>query len=169
MNACGFPAQDSDVCGEYRGQRFYPVPPGDQYDEKGAQAGYSPYGWGRRTKMIYLGGRPRATAPEAGASTASLLLLSPTGELRPSLLHALDRDERLCVRRGALPQSAETVDNADVVVIDATESVTAGIDALVSVRRRSGVPVMFVAGADCGSQAVMALNLGADDFVIEPF
>jgi two-component system phosphate regulon response regulator PhoB len=119
--------------------------------------------------MIDLGGRPRAVESEAGALTASLLLLSPTGELRPSLLHALDTDERLCLQHGALPQSAETVDNADVVVIDATDSVTAGIDALVSVRRRSGVPVMFVAGADCGSQAVMALDLGADDFVIEPF
>jgi DNA-binding response OmpR family regulator len=100
---------------------------------------------------------------------ASLLLLSPTGVLRPDLLRALDHDERLHVLPGPLPQSADTVDIADVVVIDATDSAEAGIDALVSVRRQSGVPVVFVAGAGSGSQAVMALDLGADDFVIAPF
>ena len=103
------------------------------------------------------------------AVPASLLLLSPTGSLRPALLSALDPDEQLRVLRAAMPQWAETVDNADVVVIDATDSATAGIDTLMSVRRHSGVPVVFVAGAGCGSQAVEALELGADDFVIEPF
>lgn len=99
----------------------------------------------------------------------SLLVLSPTGALQPELLRALDVDEGLRVLPAALPQSADTVDEADVVVIDATDSASAGIDALVDVRRHSGVPVVFVAGAECGSQAVLALDLGADDFVIEPF
>jgi DNA-binding response OmpR family regulator len=100
---------------------------------------------------------------------ASLLLLSPTGSLRPALLRDLDRDEQLRVLPGGLPQSADTVDHADVVLIDATDSAAAGIDTLVTVRRHSGVPVVFVAGAGSGSQAVMALDLGADDFVMEPF
>jgi DNA-binding response OmpR family regulator len=64
---------------------------------------------------------------------------------------------------------AVTVDAADVVVIDATDAVAAGLDTLVSVRQHSGVPVVFLAGADSGPQAVQALDLGADDFVIEPF
>lgn len=101
--------------------------------------------------------------------SASLLLLSPTGALRPALLRDLDRDEALRVLPGGLPESADAVDNADVVVIDATESAAAGIDTLVSVRRQSGVPVVFVAGAGSGLQAVMSLDLGADDFVMEPF
>jgi DNA-binding response OmpR family regulator len=105
---------------------------------------------------------------EGGPVPASLLLLSATGAPRPALVRALDRDG-LCVRSGALPQSAATVDDADVVVIDATDSATAGIDTLVSVRRQSGVPVVFLAGAGCGPEAVQALDLGADDFVIEPF
>lgn len=122
--------------------------------------------------MIYLGGDPRAPGeaePNGAAVPASLLLLSPTGALRPTLRRALDHDERLRVLPGVLSESAETVDEADVVVIDATDSATAGIDTLVSVRRQSGVPVVFVAGAGSGSQAVLALDLGADDFVIEPF
>ncbi len=108
-------------------------------------------------------------ASEGGAKHASLLLLSANGALRPSLLRALDRDEQLVVKPGSLPTSGETVDHADVVLIDATDSASAGIDTLVHVRRQSGVPVVFVADADSGSQAVMALDLGADDFVLEPF
>jgi DNA-binding response OmpR family regulator len=104
-----------------------------------------------------------------GPAPASLLLLSPTGALRPSLLRALDRDEQLFVRPGSLPPEGKTVHDADVVVIDATDAASAGIDTLVHVRRQSGVPVVFVADADSGSQAVLALDLGADDFVIEPF
>jgi two-component system, OmpR family, phosphate regulon response regulator PhoB len=122
--------------------------------------------------MIYLGGHPRApgeTEPESGATPTSLLLLSPTGSLRPALLRALDRDDALRVLSGDFPESADTVDQADVVLIDATDSAAAGIDTLVSVRRHSGVPVVFVAGAGCRSQAVTALDLGADDFVVEPF
>ena len=105
---------------------------------------------------------------EAGPVTASLLLISAGGAPRPALLRALDRTG-LAVRGGMLPQAPGAVDNADVVVIDATESVAAGIDTLVSVRRQSGVPVVFVAAAGSGPQAVKALELGADDFVIEPF
>lgn len=122
--------------------------------------------------MIYLGGEPRApgeSEPDGGAVPASLLLLSPSGAFRSAMLQALERDDRLRVVPAALPQSADTVDNADVVVIDATDSAAAGIDALVDVRRHSGVPVVFVAGPGSGSQGVMALNLGADDFVKEPF
>jgi DNA-binding response OmpR family regulator len=106
---------------------------------------------------------------EGGPVSASLLLLCATGTPRPALLRALDPDEQWRVRPGSLPQSAATVDDADLVVIDATDSAVAGIDTLVSVRRQSGVPVVFVAGEGSGSQAVQALELGADDFVIEPF
>lgn len=135
--------------------------------------------------MLNIGGHPRAPGPsepqrltpisgsthgesETGPVPASLLLISSGGAPRPALLRALDRDG-LCIQPGALPQSATTVDDADVVVIDATDSVAAGIDTLVNVRRQSGVPVVFVAGADSRPQAVQALELGADDFVIEPF
>ena len=112
---------------------------------------------------------PDVGESDDGGAPASLLLLSTTGSPRPALLRALDRDDRLQVHPGVLPPSAATVDEADVVVIDATASAAAGIDTLVSVRRQSGVPVVFVAAADSGPQAVMALDLGADDFAVEPF
>ena len=100
---------------------------------------------------------------------ASLLVLSATGAVRPTLLAVLDHDDRLRIRWGALPQSVEAVDEADVVVIDALGSAAAGIETLVRVRRQSGVPVVFVAGAGAGPQAVLALDLGADDVAVEPF
>lgn len=105
---------------------------------------------------------------ESGPLPANLLLISARGAPRPALLRALDRDG-LFIQPGVVPPSPATVDDADLVVIDATDSVAAGIDTLVRVRRHSGVPVVFVADADSGPQAVQALELGADDFVIEPF
>jgi DNA-binding response OmpR family regulator len=118
-------------------------------------------------RLTPIGGSPVADSA-GGADSASLLLLSPTGSLRPALQRALDRDD-LHVRPGSLPQSVDDVDDADIVVIDAMDSAVAGIDTLVRVRRRSGVPVVFVAGEGSGSQAVLALDLGADDFALEPF
>src|SRR5919108_4506612 len=67
---------------------------------------------------------------------ASLLLLSATGTPRPALLRALDPDEQLRVHPGALPEPTIAFDDADLVVIDATDSAVAGIDTLVSVRGR---------------------------------
>lgn len=105
---------------------------------------------------------------EAGLLPANLLVISTVGVPRPVLLRALDRDG-LSVRPGAAPPSPDAVDNADVVVIDAADSLRAGLDTLVSVRRQSGVPVVFVTGPESRRQAVQALDLGADDLVIEPF
>lgn len=135
--------------------------------------------------MIRLGAHPRTPGapdvqrltpigvsaggqPESGLVPVRLLLLSSTGEAQPALLRALHVDG-FRVRPGGLQQSADLVDDFDVVVIDATVCVAAGLDTLVAVRRRSGVPVVFVARRRSGSQAVQALDLGADDFVVEPF
>jgi two-component system phosphate regulon response regulator PhoB len=168
MASCGFPAFFFGDNGQCRPSWFYPRTLRYHYDGKGAGAEYSPDRRGDDSELTCIGEHPRHGGPEGGTVPASLLLISATGAPRPALLRALDRDG-LSVRRGAFPQSVVTVDDADVVVIDATDSVAAGIDTLVSVRRQSGVPVVFVAGADAGPQAVQALDLGADDFVIEPF
>ena len=102
-------------------------------------------------------------------AAASLLVLSVTGAARPELLAALESGARLQIRSSALPEAVEGVDDADVVVIDAAGSPAVGIDTLVRLRRHSGVPVVFVAGAEAGPQAVLALDLGADDAAVEPF
>ena len=117
--------------------------------------------------MIRLGG-PVLTESEGGPIPASLLLLSATGAPIPQFCGRSTATGCAC-GRGSSPESADAVDDADVVVIDATDSAIAGIDTLVSVRRQSGVPVVFLAGEGSGSEAVQALDLGADDFVIEPF
>src|ERR1041385_6176955 len=129
MSHCGFPAIFFGDYGQYRPLRFYPATQANHYDGQGAGREYSPDRWEDEPKLVCTGPVP-----------ASLLLLSATGDPHPALLEALDPDEQLRVRPGALPQSAATVDDADVVVIDATESAAAGIDTLVTVRRQSGVP-----------------------------
>lgn len=119
-------------------------------------------------RLTPIGVSPGAQ-PETGALPVRLGLLSPTGEVQPALLRALHLDGGFRVRPGALPQSEGLVDDFDVVVIDATRSAPAGLETLVGVRRHSGVPVVFVAAKRSGPQAVQALDLGADDFVLEPF
>jgi two-component system phosphate regulon response regulator PhoB len=122
----------------------------------------------RAAVLTSIGGSP-AVELEAAPAPAKLLVLSDTGTFRPALLGALQHDDRFQIQPGSLPQAVDAVDDADIVVIDAIDSPVAGIDALVRVRRSSGVPVVFVTGAGSGSQAVLALELGADDFMVEPF
>ena len=122
----------------------------------------------RAAVLTSIEGSPAAEL-DGAPPPANLLVLSATGALRPALLGAVQHDDRFQTRSGSLPQAVDAVDDADIVVIDATDSAAAGIDALVRVRRHSGVPVVFVTGAGSGSQAVLALELGADDFVVEPF
>jgi DNA-binding response OmpR family regulator len=120
-------------------------------------------------QRLFSNGGSALCESDGRGAPASLLLLSASGAPRPALLRALDHDDGLQVCAAAPPPSSATVDDADVVVIDATDCAAAGIDTLVNVRRQSGVPVVFVAGADSGPEAVMALDLGADDFAVEPF
>jgi DNA-binding response OmpR family regulator len=185
MASCGITAYFFGDYGQCPPLGLYPAAHSNHYDGKEASGELHLPGGEMEWKLLNVGGHPRslrASEPqpwtpisgsahgesESGALRASLLLISAGGAPRPTLLRALDRDG-LCVQHEALPPLAVTVDAADVVVIDATDAVAAGLDTLVSVRQHSGVPVVFLAGADSGPQAVQALDLGADDFVIEPF
>ena len=122
----------------------------------------------RAAVLSSIGASP-AVEFDGAPAPASLLVLSATGALRPALLGAVQHDERFQIHSGSLPHAVDGADDADIVVIDATDCAVAGIDAVVRMRRHSGVPVVFVTGAGSGSQAVLALELGADDFVVEPF
>jgi len=166
MVYCGFPANRFGDNGQCRVSGFYPASQPNHYDAQGAGGKYSADRSGDGPKLINIAALGEA---EGRSVPANLLLLSATGNPRPALLRALDPVEQWRVHPGALHQSGATVDDADVVVIDATDSAAAGIDTLVSLRRQSGVPVVFIAGEGSGAQAVQALELGADDFVIEPF
>jgi two-component system, OmpR family, response regulator RegX3 len=57
----------------------------------------------------------------------------------------------------------------DVVLLELTLPGLAGLDVCREIRARSYVPVIIVAARDSETDRVVALNLGADDFVSKPF
>ncbi|MCB5906099.1 response regulator transcription factor [Streptomyces pinistramenti] len=58
----------------------------------------------------------------------------------------------------------------DVVLLDLTLPLVAGLDVLTQIRRRSaGLPVIVVSGRSGETDRIIGLDLGADDYVVKPF
>ena len=65
--------------------------------------------------------------------------------------------------------SAVKADHPDLVLLDLTMAGMGGFEVLTHLRRDSDVPVIVVSGRTEESERVLALELGADDYVIKPF
>lgn len=59
-------------------------------------------------------------------------------------------------------------ERADIILIDSPDTSVAAISLLVRLRRYSGVPMILLLPEGADDQAVLALELGADDVVLEP-
>ncbi len=57
----------------------------------------------------------------------------------------------------------------DVVLLDLMLPGLSGIDVLKRIRAESGVPVIVVSAKDAESDVVLALELGADDYLTKPY
>ncbi|MEU3713488.1 response regulator transcription factor [Streptomyces catenulae] len=58
----------------------------------------------------------------------------------------------------------------DVVLLDLTLPLVAGLDVLTHIRRRSAdLPVIVVSGRSGETDRIIGLDLGADDYVVKPF
>ncbi|WP_251076456.1 response regulator transcription factor [Streptomyces benahoarensis] len=58
----------------------------------------------------------------------------------------------------------------DVVLLDLTLPLVAGLDVLTHIRRRSAdLPVIVVSGRSGETDRIVGLDLGADDYVVKPF
>ncbi|MFI7098950.1 response regulator transcription factor [Streptomyces sp. NPDC050161] len=58
----------------------------------------------------------------------------------------------------------------DVVLLDLTLPLVAGLDVLTQIRRRSAdLPVIVVSGRSGETDRIIGLDLGADDYVVKPF
>ncbi|HLQ34717.1 MAG TPA: response regulator transcription factor [Chloroflexota bacterium] len=60
-------------------------------------------------------------------------------------------------------------DSPDLVLLDVNMGPWSGFDLLQQIRGRSTVPIIMLTGRDAEDDKVMALDLGADDYVVKPF
>ncbi len=60
-------------------------------------------------------------------------------------------------------------DSPDLVLLDVNMGPWSGFDLLQQIRGRSTVPIIMLTGRDAEDDKVMALDFGADDYVVKPF
>lgn len=58
---------------------------------------------------------------------------------------------------------------ADLAILDVNLGAGSGFDVLKALRRRSEIPVIMLTGRHAEDDKVLALELGADDYVVKPF
>lgn len=93
------------------------------------------------------GGRPDVEAALAGSEISLEVVVDPVA---------------------AAGEGLGWLEGADIILIDSPGPSVAGISLLVRLRRQSGVPMILLLPEGAADQAVLALELGADDVVLEP-
>jgi len=103
--------------------------------------------------------------------TAGVLVVEDEDTIREVLAELLRRDgfEVATCATGAAVLPALGTYPPDLVLLDLGLPDINGFDLLRSIRERTGVPVVVLSGRDSESDRVLALELGADDYVVKPF
>jgi DNA-binding response OmpR family regulator len=73
------------------------------------------------------------------------------------------------VSDGQAALSAVERDRPDLVLLDLTLPLVAGLDVLTHIRRSGNLPVIVVSGRTGETDRIIGLDLGADDYVTKPF
>nr|WP_269328074.1 response regulator transcription factor [Kineosporia mesophila] len=105
------------------------------------------------------------------AHVAVILIIEDDAGIRAALSRALtDRGHAVQWQPGGLPGLQSVIDDRpDVVLLDLGLPDVDGIQVLTMLRAVSEVPVIVVTARDEDTDAVKALDAGADDFVTKPF
>jgi two-component system phosphate regulon response regulator PhoB len=105
------------------------------------------------------------------AGGGRVLVVEDDGAVARVLQELLRRDglEVEAVRTGAQAGPAVRDFRPDVVILDLGLPDVNGFDLLRELRRTSQVPVIVLSGRADESDRVLALELGADDYVVKPF
>jgi len=110
------------------------------------------------------------TAPSDGR-TASVLLAEDEESFIDALVVGLSHEGfRVSVARDGL-QALQLFDqvNPDVILLDLMLPKFSGIDVCRSIRSRSSVPIIMVTAKGSEIDTVVALEIGADDYVTKPY
>ena len=119
---------------------------------------------------VNLSGLDATANSDASDSTAIVLIVDDDPELHELLSAALSPRLRV--------QSAKNLSDGlmmwramrpDLVLLDLSLGDGSGIEVLVEIRKSSDVPVIVVSGDSRSESLVLALRLGADDYIVKPF
>jgi len=106
----------------------------------------------------------------ANGATHEILVIEDDHVDDEALVVELER-ERFAVRlvhEGRLALEMLEPAAPDLVLLDATLSDMSGVDVCRAIRRRSDVPIIMISGSTSEVDAVVGLEVGADDYVARP-
>lgn len=108
----------------------------------------------------------RGEGPEA-----RLLVVDDVAEARQAARRALERAGFAVVEAadGDAGLAAAASQPFDLVLLDLVMPGMSGFEVLTALRRQGDVPVIVLSGRGEESERVLALELGADDYVVKPF
>jgi two-component system response regulator RegX3 len=101
----------------------------------------------------------------------TILLVEDDEILSSGLAFTLEREGYRVTRAARLAHAEKALATAtfDLIVLDVMLPDGSGYDLCTSVRRRSGVPIIFLTARDEEVDAVRGLETGGDDYVTKPF
>ncbi len=115
---------------------------------------------------------PRGTfSPPAGETVKKILIVDDESAILQSLRYNLERSGYLVCTAGDGRSAIGMVarEQPDLIVLDIMLPVLDGIEACREIRKISASPIMMLTAKDQEIDKVLALELGADDYVTKPF
>ena len=115
---------------------------------------------------------PRGTfTPPAGEAVKKILVVDDESAILQSLRYNLERSGYLVCTAGDGRSAIGMVarEQPDLIVLDIMLPVCDGIEVCREIRKISASPIMMLTAKDQEIDKVLALELGADDYVTKPF
>lgn len=111
------------------------------------------------------------TVAHAVGTGPTVLVVEDEESFVEALVLGLEREgfAVLVARDGAEAIDLFSAENVDVVLLDMMLPVMSGLDVCRRIRRRSDVPIIIVSARSAEIDMVVALEIGADDYVTKPF
>lgn len=109
---------------------------------------------------------------ESGSPESTrVLVVDDSDEAREAARRALDRAGFVVTEASDGDQALKAVasDPPDLVLLDLGMPGMGGLEVLAEVRRTSELPVIVLSGRAEESERVVALEMGADDYIVKPF
>jgi two-component system, OmpR family, KDP operon response regulator KdpE len=100
-----------------------------------------------------------------------IIIIDDESSIRNFLRVTLEANDFVVVEAATGSEAIEKIktENASLVILDFGLPDMTGIDVLITLRKLTKIPVLFLTVRDAIEDKVMALDLGADDYLTKPF